>query len=321
MSSPSGFKSPAGKAAFLAVYDAAMKQWPVPFEALDVPTRFGATHVAVCGPRAAPPLVLLHGFMATSAMWALNIADFSSRYRVYAVDVMGQPSRSIPTQPMGSAADYAEWLTETLDALKLDRIALVGMSFGGWVALNYAIAAPARVDKLVLLSPGGLLPFVKQFVLRGMLMMLIPSRLTVRTFLQWVGLGGGETRALIDLTYLGAKHFRMPRVDARVFSDDELRGLPMPVLLLMGEDEVIYDSAQALARAQRLIPALEGELVPDSSHEMCVSQRAIVDPRVLSFLAAPAAVRRAPAGEPAAAPLPRAAPPGQSPEGPARSHP
>jgi len=41
-------------------------------------------------------VVLRHGYWATSTMWAPNIADFSKDYRVYAVDVMGQPSKSIP---------------------------------------------------------------------------------------------------------------------------------------------------------------------------------------------------------------------------------
>ena len=137
MSDRSAFKTPEGEAAFLAAYDAAMKSWPVPFEEMDVPTPFGRTHVVVCGPKGAPPLVLLHGYWATSTMWAPNIADFSEHYRVYAVDVMGQPSKSVPAKPIRDGADYAAWLTATLDALHLDRVCLMGMSFGGgWRSMS-----------------------------------------------------------------------------------------------------------------------------------------------------------------------------------------
>src|SRR5207245_8346664 len=125
----------------------------------------------------AQPLVLLHGYWATLTMWAANLTDFSGDYRVYAVDVMGQPSKSIPTDPIRNAHDYVTWLRETLDALHLDRIALAGMSYGGWLALEFAVAAPERLSKLVLLSPGGFLPMVRQFSLRGMLMLFLPSRL------------------------------------------------------------------------------------------------------------------------------------------------
>jgi hypothetical protein len=88
------FNTASGEAAFLAAYNTALKQWPIAYEELDVPTRFGSTHVVAAGPAEAPPLVLLHGYMATSVMWGPNIADFCRDYRVYAVDVMGQPGKS-----------------------------------------------------------------------------------------------------------------------------------------------------------------------------------------------------------------------------------
>jgi pimeloyl-ACP methyl ester carboxylesterase len=220
-------------------------------------------------------------------MWAANVADFSREYRIYAVDVMGQPSKSVPTEPVRSAQDYVTWLTETLDALHLDRVSLVGMSYGGWLALKFADAAPERVSKLVLLSPGGFLPMVRQFSLRGMLMVFLPSRLTVNSFMRWLGFGADDG-VVLDLMYLGLKHFRIPPETALVMSnalsDDELRSLHVPTLLLFGEGEVIYNPAIALARARRLVPDLEGALVPESRHDMCVRQREIVDARVLDFL-------------------------------------
>ena len=91
--------------------------------------------------------------------------------------------------------------------------------------------------------------------------------------------------------YLGTKHFRMPRDTMRVnrdaanaLADDELRSLHMPVLLLFGDGEVIYDPAQAFDRARRLIPHVERELIPGCRHDMCFSQSRIVDARVLEFL-------------------------------------
>jgi pimeloyl-ACP methyl ester carboxylesterase len=179
-------------------------------------------------------------------------------------------------------------LTATLNVLQLGRVCLVGMSFGGWLALAYAVSAQDRVEKLVLLSPGGLLPMVRQFNLRGMLMVLIPTRALVNSFMHWLGFTGIGTQPVLDLMYLGLKHFRVPvetsRVMPTVFSDDELRAIRVPTLLLIGDHEVISDPAKALARARRLIPDFHGGLVPRSRHEMCVSQYQIVDPTVLDFL-------------------------------------
>jgi pimeloyl-ACP methyl ester carboxylesterase len=284
-----------GHATFLATYDALLKQWPVPYEELDVATRFGRTHVIVAGPKDAPPLVLLHGYLATSIMWAPNVVDFSRNRRVYAIDIIGQPSKSVPEEPVRATADYNSWLTATLDGLHLGHVTLLGMSFGGWVALKYAIATPERIQQLVLLSPGGLLPMVRQFAVRGMLMTFFPSRLTVNSFMKWAGLanatGEWDASAFLRLMYLGVKHFRTAddtlranAAAANPLSDDELRSLRMPVLLLFGDGEVIYNPAEALARARRLIPDLQSELIPGCRHEMCSSQHQIVDARVLAFL-------------------------------------
>jgi pimeloyl-ACP methyl ester carboxylesterase len=289
MSQASAFKTPEGEAVFLAAYTAAMKLWPVPYEELEIPSRFGMTHVIVSGPKEAPPLVLLHGYDATSTMWAPNIADFSKDYRVYALDVMGQPSKSIPTEPVRTAEDYAVWFAETLDGLHLDRIYLVGQSYGGWLALNFAIAAPDRVQRLVLLSPGGgFVPMARQFSLRGMPMVWFPTRVTVNWFFRWLGITASNAGPVLELTYLGLKHFRVPietlRVMPVMFPDDELRAMRVPTLLLVGDHEVVCDPAMALARARRLFPDVQGELIPQCSHDMCFSQRRIVDARVLDFL-------------------------------------
>ena len=293
MTRTSAFKSPEGEAAFLAAYDKAMKLWLVPYEEIEIPSRFGITNVVTSGPRDAPPLVLLHGMLATLTMWAPNIADLSKDYRVYAIDIMGQPTKSVPDEPIQDVADFVSWLSVTLDSLDLDRISLVGMSYGAWLALNFAMTAPERVQKLALLSPVACFqPLVRQFILRMMPMVLFPTRLTVNSFFGWMGIkdtpGDQVNQHLLDLSYLGMKHFRFPPEAARlmpnVFSDDELLALHVPVLLLIGDREVLSDPVKALARARRLISNFQGELVPHCSHDMCLSQHRIVDARVLEFL-------------------------------------
>jgi len=288
----SGFNTSAGEAAFTAAYDAALKSWPVPYDELEIPSRFGSTHVIACGPKDAPPLVLLHGYMATSVMWAPNVADFSRHFRVYAIDVMGQPSKSVPRDAITSGMDYVRWLNATLYGLRINSFSLAGQSFGGWLALKYAITDSKRVEKLVLLSPGGLLPLTRQFTLRGMLMTCVPTRSTVNAFMRWLGItdapGEANAGSVLELMYLGMKHFRFApetlRVMPTAFSHGELTTIEAPTLVLIGEREVIYNPAKALERALQLIPDVRGTLIPQTSHDMVFSQRRRVDARVIEFL-------------------------------------
>jgi hypothetical protein len=65
---PSVYASLKGQARCMAAYDAALARWPVPYEQLDLPTRFGSTHIIASGPKDAPALLLLHGRWATATI-------------------------------------------------------------------------------------------------------------------------------------------------------------------------------------------------------------------------------------------------------------
>jgi pimeloyl-ACP methyl ester carboxylesterase len=291
---PSPFKSPKGEAQFMRVYDARMQRWPVPYASLDIPGRFGCTHVVVSGPEDAPALVLLHGAQASVTMWTRNIADLSHGYRVYAVDVMGQPGRSIPSSAFTKRDDLIPWFIELLDTLKVGKASLVGQSYGGWFALNYALHVPERVNKIVLLSPAAcFVPLVRQHFLRGALMWFFPSRFAVRSFKLWETYPGNikspENLAYFETNteqmYLGFKYFRITGESTPdTFSDEELRRLQAPTLLLIGQQEVIYDPPASIERARRLIPHIEAELIPNASHDMSCFQAEVVDERILKFL-------------------------------------
>ena len=70
----------------------------------------------------------------------------------------------------------------------------------------------------------------------------------------------------------------------RVFTDEELRSVSVPTLLLIGDREVIYDPRVAIGRATRLIPWIEAEIIPNASHFLTFDQSESVDARVLGFL-------------------------------------
>lgn len=290
---PSPFKSAKGEAEYMTAYETTMRLWTVPYETMDTRSRFGSTHLVVSGPKDAPPLILLHSFFMSLTVWAYNVADFSREYRVYALDMMGQPSKSIPDQPLRNRGEMAEWLTDTLDALEVHQTSLAGWSYGGFAALNLALQRPDRLSKLVLLTPiGCFVPLKGEFYLRGMLTRL-PGRFWSDSNMRWYfhapNLSNEDTRRMFDhLTnqfYPGVRHFRLPpTVLPTPYTDEELRGLRTPTLLLVGQQEALYDPVAAVARAKRLIPNIRAELIPQAGHELALSKPEMVNRRVLEFL-------------------------------------
>jgi pimeloyl-ACP methyl ester carboxylesterase len=147
--------SPAGRQAVEERYRAFLGHWPGPSQQLRIPTREGETFAVACGPPQAPPVVLLHGAGANTVMWMGDAAAWSSARRVYAVDVIGEPGLSAPSRPPLTSGAYADWLDDVLDGLGVSRAAMVGVSLGGWLALDHAIRRPARVERLAVMAPGG----------------------------------------------------------------------------------------------------------------------------------------------------------------------
>src|SRR4051794_38281351 len=134
------------QAEYIAAYDAVLAEWPVDVESVDLKSAWGTTHVQVCGPRDGAPLVLLHGRGATSTAWFANAGELSRAHRMYAVDLIGDVGRSINDgRPIDTLGAFMNWLDGLFSGLDLERASLCGHSYGGWLALNYALHAPQRV--------------------------------------------------------------------------------------------------------------------------------------------------------------------------------
>lgn len=104
-----------------------------------------------------PPIVMLHGFTGSSASWTPVRAALDAAHTTITVDLPGHGRSSAPGNPLRYALPrFADDVVRVLDALDLERVALLGYSMGGRAALRVALAHPARVAALVLesASPG-----------------------------------------------------------------------------------------------------------------------------------------------------------------------
>ncbi|MFI0237669.1 alpha/beta fold hydrolase [Streptomyces sp. NPDC016845] len=110
-------------------------------------------------------IVLIHGIGDSSATWNPLIAQLARSHRVIAPDLLGHGASDRPRADYSVAA-YANGVRDLLGVLGIERVTLVGHSFGGGVAMQFAYQYPERVDRLVLVSTGGVGPQVTP-VLRG----------------------------------------------------------------------------------------------------------------------------------------------------------
>lgn len=259
------YRSTSGERAIQAFYEGVLAQWPVPHDTLYVPTALGDTFVVASGAASAPPLVLLHGSSTNSAAWMGDVLAYSPHYRTYAVDIPGEPGKSAPTRPSLKKEGYVEWLDDLLAALGIDQVALVGVSLGGWIALQYATTRPERVGKLALLCPGGVTARRTSWMLRLIALLLLGERgmaAIKRAMFRGVPIPE-EVEAFMALVQA---HYR-PRIESPpVFTDQELAQVRMPTLLVAGEKDVAYNSRKTAARMSKLLPHFQAILLPEAGH-------------------------------------------------------
>ncbi|WNV89483.1 alpha/beta fold hydrolase [Umezawaea sp. Da 62-37] len=282
-----GFRSPEAEQRFAVAYREAMAAGPRPVEQYDVPTSFGTTRVYRHGPDEGAPIVLLHGFMSTSAGWGPFLGAFAERNPVYAVDALGEAGGSVQTRPLASAADRARALEEVLEGLGLSGVHVVGVSAGGWLGVALVVRDPTRVATLSLLEPTTVTSTYHPAVMwRAVLAAAVGSDRAMRWFLRH-SFGNDDVLDRPDgrVVLVGTRASRPKLPMLLPPPEDALRAVRIPVLAVFGARNAVHDATRAAARLRELVPHAEVELWPDSGHDLGMfDDTGPVTERVLRFL-------------------------------------
>jgi pimeloyl-ACP methyl ester carboxylesterase len=265
------FRSERARDHFLSVYRAAMDEFPSAAESVDVPTSFGTVRAyRFDGPSDARPVVLLPGRNASTPMFRVNMAPLRLHRAVIALDLLGEAGMSVQDRPIAGPDDEAQWLDEALAELDPRPLHLMGVSIGGWTAVNCAVHRPGRVASLVLLDPAmtfARIPVAAVFASLGLFVPGVPEALR-RKVLRWISGGADVDDSLPEaaLVSAGSSDFVLRKAMPRMFTDDQLSALDTPVLALIAGRSVIHDATRAAARARRLMRHAEVELWAEASH-------------------------------------------------------
>lgn len=220
------------------------------------------------------PVVFLHGFGTSSFIWRHIAPDVAMASRTaFAIDLFGYGESDRPFDADFGIAAQAELVHRVLTALRLSKATVVGLDFGGAVALRLAASHPERVEKLVLLNPIaldeipaediksmqrttarlafrvgrgilGVAPVLGELLRKGVADEAhMPDRLIARYLAPYVGEEGLEHLLLLARS-----------VDDEDMKDAELGALPHPTLVIWGD----RDAWVGPKFADRLIDVIPG---------------------------------------------------------------
>lgn len=242
------YKSENARKNILDTYDKLLDMWNVDKEERDIATTYGTTHVILCGKKDNPPLVLFHGVGDNTAlMWIYNAEALSRHFRIYAIDTLGGPGKSRPNENYNKDFDDIQWIDEVLTGLTLDKVYMVGVSHGAYLAQLYGLHRPEQVIKIVGLAgsvPVGDFGSIKIMMKIFLPEALIPTKNNAVKLLR--KLSGKNSRELTEQP-LVVEHFRyllkgfnnmaMGYHKIECFSDEQIDSIRGKTLFLVGEDD------------------------------------------------------------------------------------
>jgi pimeloyl-ACP methyl ester carboxylesterase len=247
------FTSAAAREQFLAAYHEAMRTLPSPDRVLDLQTTYGVVRFyrfdGATARRA--PIVLLPGRASASPVWADNLPSLLREAPIYTVDLLGEPGMSIQHKPISNAADQAQWLHEALIQLPEPQLDLLGLSIGGWTAMNLVVHSPEKVRSVVLVDP--------VFVFARMSTAAIVRSMTANG----VPVDDVPVARMIEA---GMHSYALKLPAPRQLKPQELARLNLPVLVIVAGRSPMHNPQAVAAAARRTIRTGEVTVYPDASH-------------------------------------------------------
>lgn len=218
------------------------------------------------GPDDAPVIILIHGFTHSLETWDGWAEALKSDYRVIRYDLLGHGLTGPDPKERYAPEERAAFIGDLMNALSLEKAVIAGNSLGGLAAWRFAATNPARVEKLILISPGA-------FSLNGVNDTPADIPATMKAYLMTAPKAG--VRASAEFIY--ADDSKITEIRLKTMRDmirregngaaliksleeftlpdptDDLKRVTAPTLILWGEDDVIIPIAQG-RRMESLMP-------------------------------------------------------------------
>jgi len=239
------------------------------------------TRVVEAGDPTLPAVVLLHGTGGHWEAYARNLKALSQHLHVIALDMIGSGFTDKPDYDY-EVPVYAKHVADLLDVLGVQRASIIGMSLGSWVAARFALDYPARTDRLILMSPAGLVATASNMArIRAQRIRAVENPDWDSIKAMFDHLIADESNRIPDLIALRQAIYRLPETRDSVdhllilqdpegrarnlLSEEQWAAIQAPTLIIAaGEDRSEYQSTGQ--RIARLIPDSQVFEMPGVGH-------------------------------------------------------
>jgi pimeloyl-ACP methyl ester carboxylesterase len=258
------FRSERAKEKILKLYQDKLDELSISYESMIIETSFGDTHLIVTGPAEKPPLVLLHGANGCAPVAIESLKGLITHFRIYAIDVLGQPNLSAEARMSMKDDSYGQWMYELLTRLNLPLVNLAGISLGGLIALKALSFDERHFKRVFLIVPAGL---VNSSPLLAMRTVFLPMKLYcwrkkpayLQRFLK--GLFSEEDPFARRFLAEVLLHFNMDFSPIPTIRKEVAAQIKTPIHIIAAEKDVLFPGEKMLRRAREIFPSMKASIL------------------------------------------------------------
>lgn len=254
------FKHTVGKKEVLNLYYKKLDALQIPVNFITVETSFGDTNVIITKNNNLTPLVLVHGLYSCAPIALEKLKALTQKFKIYAIDILGQPNISDEVKLQPSSNDYGKWMYEIISRLQLFNVYLVGCSLGGFIAYKALAYEESRIAKAFLISPTG---FVKGNFVKGFFSIYVPLKLY-----QWKKQSKQLSR-IENVLCVEKDAFRFNFLSKLILyyqlaflplvkvKPKEAQQITTPIYIFAAAKDVLVPGNKLIEKAKRILPSLE----------------------------------------------------------------
>jgi len=265
------FDSTEAKKAVEKLYFRKLDELNLSYESIKVETSFGDTHVILTGERDNPPLVLLHGSNSCAPIALEALKGLERTFRIYAIDVVGQPNLSASARLSMKDHTYGQWMYELLSRFGIRDAVLVGISLGGLISWKTLVYDEKRIAQAYLIVPAGI---VNGNSLTSLRKVFLPIKLYqwrkkqsyVRDFLRELFTEDDEfARDFLSQVLL---HFDQDFSPIPLISRKEAQRIKTPLHIIGADNDLLFPGEKMIRRARDIFPSLKNTILLENSRHV-----------------------------------------------------
>lgn len=249
------YKNQKAKTDIMSLYQEKLDSLQIDFKEVDVKSSYGNTRVIKTGNENGKPIVLFHGINAGAPLTLEAVKDLRKDYLLYAIDTVGQATKSDENRIDINDNSYALWASEVLNNLNIYKADFIGISYGAYILQKLISHKPEMVSKCVFVVPSGLVNGKFGISMARLTFPLLRFLITkrdsdLRKFTK--AFVPEEDDFMFRLQKALLTGLNMDYRRPTLLKGNDVRNFTSPVYMIVADDDVFFPGHEAIYRAKAL---------------------------------------------------------------------